>query len=196
MKTLFKTGWFPIYDTMHGIRGEIKVQAKVEIFTDFNEYRKSSCGVQFFCSSYFLLLFDVKMFIVEVNQWRLQGARRLCAAKLLQLCAGAAYQWRPWISMDRQDSNSQNFKRDEAKTFPQTFRRTSSINSMISTLSINNCVMVSFMPFKRRIGLKVRDMGANCVLGYIQMFDLEGEHGIVVRGLFFVSANKSWLVVK
>ncbi len=37
---------------MHGIRGEIKVQAKVEIFTDFNEYRKSSCGVQFFCSTY------------------------------------------------------------------------------------------------------------------------------------------------
>ena len=34
---------------MHGIRGEIKVQAKVEIFNDFNEYRKSSVGVQFFC---------------------------------------------------------------------------------------------------------------------------------------------------
>ena len=44
-------GWFPIYDTMHGIRGEIKLQAKVEIFNDFNEYRKSSCEVQFFCSS-------------------------------------------------------------------------------------------------------------------------------------------------
>ncbi len=25
-------------------------------------------------------------------------------------------------------------------------------------------------------------MGANCVLGYVQMFDLEGERGIVVRG--------------
>ena len=45
---------------------------------------------------------------------------------------------------------------------------------------------------KRRIGLKVRDMGANCVLGYIQMFDLEGEHGIVVRGfLNFFCFNKS-----
>ena len=45
-------GWFPIYDTMHGIRGEIKIQAKVEIFNDCNEYRKSSCGVQFFCSNF------------------------------------------------------------------------------------------------------------------------------------------------
>ena len=35
---------------------------------------------------------------------------------------------------------------------------------------------------QRRIGLKVREMSANCVLGYLQNFDLEGEHGIVVRG--------------
>ena len=26
-------------------------------------------------------------------------------------------------------------------------------------------------------------MGGNCVMGYIQNFDLEGEHGIVVRGI-------------
>ena len=26
-------------------------------------------------------------------------------------------------------------------------------------------------------------MGGNCVVGYIQNFDLEGEHGIVVRGI-------------
>lgn len=35
---------------------------------------------------------------------------------------------------------------------------------------------------QRRIGLKVLDMDGNCVLGYQQNFDLEGEHGIVVRG--------------
>jgi hypothetical protein len=32
---------------------------------------------------------------------------------------------------------------------------------------------------QRRIGLKVLDMSGNCVLGYMQNFDLEGEHGIV-----------------
>lgn len=36
---------------------------------------------------------------------------------------------------------------------------------------------------QRRIGLKVLEMNANCVLGYQQNFDLEGEHGIVVRGI-------------
>jgi hypothetical protein len=46
-------GFIPIYDTLHGIRGEIKIQAKIELFSDFNEFRKSSCGVQFFCSTNF-----------------------------------------------------------------------------------------------------------------------------------------------
>lgn len=36
---------------------------------------------------------------------------------------------------------------------------------------------------QRRMGLKVLELNANCVLGYIQYFDLEGEHGIVVRGI-------------
>lgn len=48
---------------------------------------------------------------------------------------------------------------------------------------------------QRRIGLKVLDMSGNCVLGYIQNFDLEGEHGIVVRGIgtvaFIYKSNSS-----
>lgn len=43
------SGWIPVYDTMHGIRGEVNVVVKVELFTDFNKFRQSSCGVQFFC---------------------------------------------------------------------------------------------------------------------------------------------------
>ncbi|KAK7500427.1 hypothetical protein BaRGS_00008334 [Batillaria attramentaria] len=45
------SGWFPIYDTMHGIRGELNVQVKVELFSDFNKFRQSSCGIQFFCTA-------------------------------------------------------------------------------------------------------------------------------------------------
>lgn len=43
------SGWFPVYDTMHGIRGEVNITVKVELFSDFNKFRQSSCGVQFFC---------------------------------------------------------------------------------------------------------------------------------------------------
>eukprot|EP00095_Tigriopus_kingsejongensis_P005187 maker-scaffold321_size207582-snap-gene-1.29 protein:Tk05187 transcript:maker-scaffold321_size207582-snap-gene-1.29-mRNA-1 annotation:"c2 domain-containing protein 5 isoform x2" len=44
------SGWLPIYDTMHGIRGEVHVVVKIEFFSDFNQFRQSSCGVQFFYS--------------------------------------------------------------------------------------------------------------------------------------------------
>ena len=43
------SGWLPVYDTMHGIRGEVNIIVKVELFSDLNKFRQSSCGVQFFC---------------------------------------------------------------------------------------------------------------------------------------------------
>lgn len=46
------SGWIPVYDTMHGVRGEVNVTVKVELFTDLNKFRQSSCGVQFFCCKY------------------------------------------------------------------------------------------------------------------------------------------------
>uniref|UniRef100_A0A674CXM6 C2 domain-containing protein 5 n=1 Tax=Salmo trutta TaxID=8032 RepID=A0A674CXM6_SALTR len=45
------SGWFPIYDTIHGIRGEINVLVKVDLFSDLNRFRQSSCGVKFFCTT-------------------------------------------------------------------------------------------------------------------------------------------------
>lgn len=36
---------------------------------------------------------------------------------------------------------------------------------------------------QRKIGLKAIDLGANAVIGYNQCFDLEGDVGIVARGI-------------
>lgn len=36
---------------------------------------------------------------------------------------------------------------------------------------------------QRKIGLKALDLGGNAVVGYKQSFDLEGESGIVARGI-------------
>jgi hypothetical protein len=44
------SGWLPIFDTIFGVRGEVNVQVKVELFSDLNKFRTSSCGVLFFCS--------------------------------------------------------------------------------------------------------------------------------------------------
>ena len=39
------------------------------------------------------------------------------------------------------------------------------------------------MQVRRKIGLKALELGGNAVTGYRQCFDLEGETGIVVRGI-------------
>ncbi|KAK9764488.1 hypothetical protein K7432_007950 [Basidiobolus ranarum] len=44
-------GWFPIYDTLRGVRGEIYVQVKIQFFGDVNPFKDSSAGVQFFSIS-------------------------------------------------------------------------------------------------------------------------------------------------
>lgn len=45
------SGWIPVFDTCKGIRGEVNVIVKVDLFSDANKFRQSSCGVQFFHSS-------------------------------------------------------------------------------------------------------------------------------------------------
>lgn len=42
------SGWIPVYDTLQGIRGEVNLIVKVELFSDVNKFRESSCGVKFF----------------------------------------------------------------------------------------------------------------------------------------------------
>lgn len=59
------SGWLPIYDTMHGIRGEINIIVKVELFSDVNKFRQSSCGIQFFHCMYF----NVYTFLLLLCYW-------------------------------------------------------------------------------------------------------------------------------
>ncbi|KRY20421.1 C2 domain-containing protein 5, partial [Trichinella patagoniensis] len=45
------SGWFPIYDTMNGVRGEIYVVIGIDLFADVNRFRKSSFNINVFASS-------------------------------------------------------------------------------------------------------------------------------------------------
>lgn len=45
------SGWFPIYDTLLGVRGELHAQIKLQFFGDINPFKDSSAGVQFVSSS-------------------------------------------------------------------------------------------------------------------------------------------------
>ncbi|RKP23918.1 hypothetical protein SYNPS1DRAFT_23997, partial [Syncephalis pseudoplumigaleata] len=40
-------GWFPIYDTLRGMRGELHIQVRLQFFGDANPFNDSSAGVAF-----------------------------------------------------------------------------------------------------------------------------------------------------
>lgn len=45
------SGWFPIYDTLQGVRGELHATIKLQFFGDINPFKDSSAGVQFYSTT-------------------------------------------------------------------------------------------------------------------------------------------------
>ncbi|XP_071964071.1 C2 domain-containing protein 5-like isoform X2 [Antedon mediterranea] len=134
------SGWFPIYDTMHGVRGEMKVVVSVELFPDLNKFRQSSCGVQFFSTSQVPARHTMSAVLGFVEE--------------LVVNDDPEYQWIDKIRTPRASNEARQL--------------------LFSKISGQ---------LQRKIGLKVLEIGGNAVLGYWQCFDLEGESGIVVRGI-------------
>ncbi|XP_074605464.1 C2 domain-containing protein 5 isoform X3 [Brevipalpus obovatus] len=133
-------GWFPIYDTMHGIRGEVHCAVKVDLFSDSNRFRQSSCGVRFFYSPGIPYGYACQAILGFVEE--------------LVVNDDPEYQWIDKIRTPRASNEARQ--------------------TLFSKLSGE---------VKRKIGLKALELGGNSVVGYQQYFDLEGESGIVVRGI-------------
>ncbi|XP_050454460.1 C2 domain-containing protein 5 isoform X2 [Cataglyphis hispanica] len=134
------TGWIPVYDTMHGIRGEVNIIIKVELFSDFNKFRQSSCGVQFFYSPNIPYGYHAQMIHGFVEE--------------LVVSDDPEYKWIDKIRTPRASNEARQ--------------------TLFFKLSGE---------VQRKIGVKALDLGGNAVIGYLQNFDLEGESGIVARGI-------------
>ncbi|XP_011298322.1 C2 domain-containing protein 5 isoform X3 [Fopius arisanus] len=134
------TGWIPVFDTMHGIRGEVSIIVKVELFSDFNKFRQSSCGVQFFYSPNVPQGYHVQVIHGFVEE--------------LIVSDDPEYKWIDKIRTPRASNEARQ--------------------TLFFKLSGE---------VQRKIGLKALDLGGNAVIGYCQNFDLEGESGIVARGI-------------
>ncbi|XP_024224160.1 uncharacterized protein LOC100749718 isoform X2 [Bombus impatiens] len=134
------TGWIPVYDTMHGIRGEVNIIVKVELFSDFNRFRQSSCGVQFFYSPNIPHGYHTQSIHGFVEE--------------LVVSDDPEYKWIDKIRTPRASNEARQ--------------------TLFFKLSGE---------VQRKIGLKALDLGGNAVIGYLQNFDLEGESGIVARGI-------------
>ena len=134
------SGWLPVYDTMHGIRGEVNIIVKVELFSDLNKFRQSSCGVQFFCC--------------------------------LEVPEGYKAQFIPGFVEELVVNDDPEYKWIDKIRTPRASNEARQL--LFSKLSGE---------LRRKIGLKTLELGGNAVIGYRQNFDLEGESGIVVRGI-------------
>ncbi|XP_072046150.1 C2 domain-containing protein 5-like [Amphiura filiformis] len=143
------SGWMPIYDTMHGMRGEINIVVKVDLFEDVSRFRQSSVGVQFFNSSRVPTCYN----LIAVHGF----------VEELVVNDDPEYQWIDMIRTPRASNEARQ--------------------RLFSKLSGE---------LQRKIGIKVLEMDGNAVIGYWQCYDLEGESGIVVRGIgTVVSIQKS-----
>lgn len=134
------SGWIPVYDTMHGIRGEVNVIVKVELFSDFNRFRQSSCGVHFFYSSMIPEGFIAKAVHGFVEE--------------LVVNDDPEYQWIDKIRTPRASNEARQ--------------------TLFCKLSGK---------LQRKVGVKTLNLGGNAVIGYKLSYDLEGESGIVARGI-------------
>uniref|UniRef100_A0A8C1M7Q6 C2 domain-containing protein 5 n=1 Tax=Cyprinus carpio TaxID=7962 RepID=A0A8C1M7Q6_CYPCA len=157
------SGWLPIYDTIHGIRGEINVLVKVDLFNDLNRFRQSS---------YHLLPFPPVLFFLSSDDPFPPLSALLCSPSSTSIprCYRAImvhgfveelvvnedpeYQWIDRIRTPRASNEARQ-----------------------------RLIFLMSGELQRKIGLKVLEMGGNAVVGYLQCFDLEGESGLVVRAI-------------
>ncbi|XP_062126650.1 C2 domain-containing protein 5 isoform X1 [Drosophila sulfurigaster albostrigata] len=134
------SGWIPVFDTMHGIRGEINVIVKVDLFSDVNKFRQSSCGIPFFHSQCVPFGYRAQVIHGFVEE--------------LVVNDDPEYQWIDKIRTPRASNEARQ----------------------VVFLKLSGQV-------QRKMGLKAINMGANAVIGYTQCFDLEGDVGVVARGV-------------
>ncbi|XP_058814775.1 C2 domain-containing protein 5 isoform X8 [Topomyia yanbarensis] len=134
------SGWIPVYDTMNGVRGEVHIIVKVDLFTDFNKFRQSSCGVRFYHSPIIPHGYSAQVVHGFVEE--------------LIVNDDPEYQWIDKIRTPRASNEARQ----------------------IAFIKLSGQV-------QRKIGLKAIDLGANAVVGYSQCFDLEGDVGVVARGI-------------
>ncbi|KAL5274474.1 C2CD5 family protein [Megaselia abdita] len=134
------SGWLPVFDTMHGIRGEVFVTVKVDLFSDANKFRQSSCGVQFFHSP------------CVPHGYRAQVIHGF--VEELVVNDDPEYQWIDKIRTPRASNEARQV----------VFQKLSG-------------------QVQRKMGLKAINLGANAVTGFKFCFDLEGDVGVVARGI-------------
>eukprot|EP00049_Salpingoeca_infusionum_P011003 m.190033 g.190033 ORF g.190033 m.190033 type:complete len:525 (+) comp14807_c0_seq1:153-1727(+) len=134
------SGWFPVYDTLKGVRGSIALEIKMKVFWNHHIYRTTSAGVPFLTAMAIPECYELVAVLGLVEE--------------LVVNDDPEYQW-----IDR-------------------LRPTRASNQARQNIFANLTGEL-----QRKIGVKALELGANAVVGYRQLFDLEGASGLVARGM-------------
>ncbi len=158
------SGWFPIYDTLHGIRGQLRLSIRLQFFGDVNPFKDSAAGMyreRCFCPHFI----SSHHFVVRV--W--------CGVKGIpcyQVSSLEGYQIVDILGFV--DELVLEF--DPEYSYLDSFRSSRTSNETRQKLFYNLTSRV-----RRAVARKAIELGGNAVLGYRQLFDLEGESGITAR---------------
>lgn len=144
------SGWFPVFDTLEGIRGELFATVKVENVADENPYSEASGAVEFFSSSWLdpqtVAVERVMGFVEELvvdSDPEVSFLFSWCSRHIQQLTACWQYAW----------SNSFHTARASNDARLQLLYRLA-------------------MEVYRLVGKKAIEIGANAVLGYVSSLRL------------------------
>ena len=151
-------GWFPLYDTLGGVRGELELSVKLNFIGDVNPFRDSSAGVQLFPFS------------------TLDPASGLEVVHIFDFVEELVVADDPEFL----DSNNPGSAATNSGT-NNSFSLSGSRKSKISHETRQTLLYLLDAAVRRKMCKTVLEKGGNAVLGYHQNFDVEGDSGIVAR---------------
>eukprot|EP00818_Percolomonas_sp_WS_P008774 CAMPEP_0117444546 /NCGR_PEP_ID=MMETSP0759-20121206/5299_1 /TAXON_ID=63605 /ORGANISM="Percolomonas cosmopolitus, Strain WS" /LENGTH=1141 /DNA_ID=CAMNT_0005236621 /DNA_START=223 /DNA_END=3648 /DNA_ORIENTATION=+ len=197
-------GWFPIWDTVKGIRGELHLSIKVESLGNVNPWKEDSENVR---------IYGCKDLRVFEELGRTHGGNAASSSALTNnptphggAQGSSSFRSSTFTShplgggMTSTPSTNSPFTSpiigdiveellvDRDHTWIDTFRSSRTSNEQRQQLFYNLSGRM-----RRKIGKKAREMGFNAVIGYRERFDLDkDENGITVRGIGTM-AHLPWL---
>lgn len=153
-------GWFPLYDTLGGVRGELELSVKLNFIGDVNPFRDSSAGVQLFPFS------------------TLDPASGLEVVHIFGFVEELVVADDPeFLDSNNPGSTVANSGANNSFSLPGSSLR----KSKISHETRQTLLYLLDAAVRRKMCKTVLERGGNAVLGYHQNFDVEGDSGIVAR---------------
>jgi hypothetical protein len=153
-------GWFPVYDTLLGVRCELSLVIRLLYFGDVNPFRESSAGVQFFGLS----TLDPTLYTIE---------KMLGFVEELVVHADPEYSWSDNFRTSRKSNEHRQML---------LYKLSSQVGTMVGKKAMElggNAVLAykQFFDVEGDSGLVARACGTACLITPVTKGDMSGNDG-------------------